>query len=237
MTVDESVLVRLRKLLEMAERGTEHEATNAAARAAELMARHELSLADVQGVADAPIELEQGRIDDEEDARVGRLEKWQKMLAVVVASAVGARAWIQNGAGVGTIRMIGPKGSVDAGRYLYMFLERQVSRLSRDAGKLLDETSNAWRRAHSCGVVAKIDHRMKEGRQAAMSQASSTALVHVDRQALAIRQALEGKRFKPAVTRPQKRSDALGVGYRDGDRVDLATSDALRLSAPRRRLK
>ncbi len=44
---NERVLDRLAKLLELAERGDENEAQVAAQRAAELMARHQLSVADV----------------------------------------------------------------------------------------------------------------------------------------------------------------------------------------------
>ena len=238
MSVDPKILDRLKKLMEMADRGTEAEAAVAAERAAELMAKHQLDVADVEAHkagADKP-QIERGRIDAEEADPLTRLENWNKSLLAAISDSLGARAWIQSRGKRGMFRIIGPVDSVSTARYLYLHLSRQVNRLSREAGRLHGETSNAWRRSYAIGMVARVWERLKAGRAAAMSAATSTALVWVDKTKQAIDAEHAEMNLRAARHGARKRPDAGSYGYRDGDRVDLGSGGA-RLAEGQKTLK
>lgn len=234
------VLDRLAKLMEMAERGTENEAQVAAERASEMMAKHQLGVADVEAHragATRP-RIERGRIDAEEGEPMSRMENWHKSLLAGIADAVGAACYINSRGKRGMFRIIGPVDSVATARYLYLHLSRQVNRLSREAQREHHEPQNAWRRSYALGMVARVWERLKAGRATAMREATSTALVWVDKTRQAIDE--EFSAMELGVSRaPQarKRPDAGSYGYRDGASVDLGSDDAPRIGEGQRKLK
>lgn len=237
MTVDPRLIERLRKLQAMAERpSNEAEGEVAAMRLAELMARHQVEQADLAG-GDAPVGVEDARIDAEENAPMPRIERWELELASVVAEMCGGRAWYHQSPVDRRrmiVRMYGPPGSVGAARYMYMWLRRQVADYSRAASR---DQSNAWRRGYASGMVAKIYQRMRDARRAVVETSSSTALVVIDRQRQAIDARYEAQDLTPRRSRELKRPDARVTGWREGDRVDLGDSGAARIGEGPRRLK
>lgn len=239
-TPDDRILHKLAKLLELAERGDEHEAQVAAQRAAELMAKHQIDAAQVIAASSRPDEkpvVEEGRIDGAGDEGASRIENWHKALLVSVAEACGGRAWMSGKGRYQRFMMVGPKDSVAAARYVYMHLEKQVNRLSRAAMRESSVGTNAWRRAYAVGMVARVRERLIAGRRAAMKMATTTALVVVDKTALAVAEAHDAKNLRQSKSGAIKRPDAMSHGYRDGDRVDLGSQGAARLGEGQRRLK
>lgn len=234
---DERVLDKLSKLLELANRGDEHEAANAAARAAELMAKYEITEADIRArSSDAP-SVEQGRIDAEDGARMSRIEKWHKLLFSAIAEACGARGFFHHQGKYATFHIIGPAGSVATASYMYASLERQINRISRQAQREHGEPSNAWRRSHAIGCVARVAERMRDARRVVMREATSTALVYIDKTKQAIEREYAQLKAKPMATRPQKRKDAMSIGYDDGSQVDIGDESAGRLGEGRKVLR
>jgi hypothetical protein len=237
---DEKILDRLVKLIEMSKRGTEHEAEIAAQRAAELMAKHQIDAATVEaqlsGKAKKP-DLERGRVDADNEAAPSRVERWHSVLLAAVAEACGGRAWMHGKGRKQMFFMVGPKGAVDSAKYLYAMLEKDVNRLSREAGRRHEQPSNAWRRAYALGMSSKISHRLMEGRKAAMSQATSTALVVVDATKRAIDDVLDAMDLRQQKRGAQKRPDAMTWGYIDGDKVDLGITDRARLGEGQKKLR
>lgn len=229
-----AIVDRIAKLLELSESSNEHEAELAAQRAAEMMAKHQISMLEVQaarGQRDAPIAVEEGRVDAEQDADLSRVENWHKTLLVTVADACGGRAWMRNKGRNAMFFFAGPADSVSTARYLYMSLERQVSRLSRGATRVRIE-SNAWRRAYAMGVVAKIGKRMRDARRAVVNASGSLALVLVDKQKLAV-DAHMAEKGKMCQTRSgeMKRAEAVAHGYVDGDKIDVGDPNRERVGA------
>jgi hypothetical protein len=238
--IDDRIMTRLAKLLEMAERGDEHEAQVAAERAAELMAKHEIEMADVQirtGQPNKP-QVEKGRVDALWENADGwpRTENWHKGLLSALASVMGGKAWIHGKGKQYQFWMIGTRDAINAVRYMYALLERQVNRLSREAQRRHVEPSNAWRRSYSMGMVAKILERLEAGKKMARDAASSTALVVVDATALAVKEQFDQMKMRTTKVGARKRPDAGSVGYRDGDRVDLGNRDAGRLGEGQKKL-
>lgn len=225
---------KLTKLLALAESENEHEAENAAARAAELMAKHQLSEADVEarrsGGARKPM-IERGRIDADETAPFSRVENWHKSLAACLADVFGGKMWSQGRGKLHRLMMMGTPDAIASTRYMYASLVRQVGVMSREAGRRLNEPSNAWRRTYCLGVVSRIYDRMITARQAAFksSVATSTALVVIDSQkaALAERWEAEMTDVKASKRGARKRPDASVEGWTDGAGVDVGGGRAL----------
>jgi hypothetical protein len=223
--LDPKIMDRLVKLMQMAERGTEHEAGIAAQRAAELLAKHQLDMADVQGYAASGLEpkVEKGRIDGEDVDDATSLENWHRSLLSAIADALGARPFFRPiTKKKATFWIIGPADSVSSARYLYMSISRQINKMSRAAMREHGETQNAWRRSYAMGMVTRVWERLKAGRAAAMSSASTTAMVWVDKTKVAIQKeyANLGK-MRDVKQGKRKRRDASDYGYMDGEKVDV----------------
>lgn len=241
MTIDDKIMSRLAKLLEMAERGGEHEAQLAAERAAELMARYEIEMADVQARTGQPAKptIERGRVDSLWEDADGwpRVENWHRALLSALAGVMGGKAWVHGKGKQYQFHMVGTRDAINAVRYTYALLERQINRLSREAQRRHVEPSNAWRRSYAIGMVSKIYDRLKAGKAAAHQGASSTALVVVDATAIAVKAEYDQLKLRTMKSAARKRPDAGSYGYADGDRVDLGDRDSARLGEGQRKLK
>jgi hypothetical protein len=236
--VTERILDRLSKLLAMRDGGTEAEAEVAALRAAELMARYQLTEADVpRPRADKP-GVESGRIDDEEGAPLARFSQWRKQLGIAVANVFGARmyTWVEGRTKYMSMRMVGPRDSVNTARYMYMALEKEVGRQARAAMRRHGEDSSSWRRNYALSMVLRIGERLKEGRATAMQTATETALVWVDMQKQAIDEECNKLGLRTSRPRGGDRPDARRVGYRDGANVDIGDASRDRLTEGQRKL-
>ncbi len=221
--MDERVMAKLAKLLELKERGTEHEAEVAAERAAELMAKHQISMFDLANFKMGDIgEPEVGRIDDVDGDDIpssARFEAWRGTLAEVLARSQGARSY-RIGNKFYTLWVIGPPGSRDAVRYMYMALSRTIATMGRRAQRTNLE-SNAWRRAYCRGVVARISARLKETRERVVAQAPGTALVVLNHWETKVQAKYDGMGMRDSRCGSQKRPDGMAQGWEDGAHVDL----------------
>lgn len=220
---DNKILDRLAKLLELSKSGNENEAQVAAERAAELMTKYHLEAADVEmrlNGKNAKIEVTTARVDGGDDAAPSRVENWHKSLLASLCELVGAHPFFTGRGKYATFSMIGPSSAVGTTRYMYSFLERQINRLSRQATRERGE-SNAWRRSYAIGMVVRVHERLKAGKATAMREATSTAMVLVDKTALAVQEEVNKRKFRKAKTGTRKRGDATGYGYADGGKVDI----------------
>lgn len=241
MSNDSKIMERLAKLLELADRGDEHEAEVAAQRAAELMARHQIEMHDVTAfvAGQSEIKVEHGRVDGEDADDPSRCEKWHRALLKAVADALGSRGYVEptTNPKFMRFRIVGPVDSVRAGRYLFMSITRQINRLSREAGRRHGETSNAWRRAYALGMVARVRERLVAGRASVMGAASSTALVWIDKTKEKVDEFVKNKlELRQIKSRAVARPDAADWGYRDGDKVDVGDNSRGRLGAEQKKL-
>lgn len=227
VNVSDTILDRISKLMNMAERGDGPEAELASQRAAEMMAKHQIEAADIQarrGISDVPT-IVKGRIDNEESApRALRHNVWKSMLAHVVAIGMGGKMWRSTFIDkTHKVMMFGTPDAIASARYLYMALERQLERMVR---RYLRETGGRGPQGNAFlqGAVARIGQRFAEGREAAMTTASSMALTIVNRTDAAITQHYESLgELKHAKTQPTRDIYASMAGYDAADTLDLGT--------------
>lgn len=235
---DEKVLDRLAKLMAMGESPNEHEATLAGQRAAELMAKHQLTMADLMAhVKQSDITVETGRVDDEDAAPMSkRRELWMEVLLTGIVTAVGGKSWKHTRAKNYTFWMVGPPDAVSSARYLYMMLERVVGRIARKEMKDRAE-SNSFRRAYATGIAQRIGVRLQEQRRSTMDAGTSTALVFVGQQQAAVEKYYAAKNMKTGRGGHTQTPNAIGEGWVRGGSVDIGSSARDTLSAPKKELK
>lgn len=233
------ILERLAKLMEMSGSDNEHEASVAAERASELMAREQLTIADVTAyvAGQSVVSVETGRVDDEQDAPMSkRCEMWHQLLCLHVVEAFGGRMWRNHRQKSYIFQMVGPPTSVSAARYVYCMLEREVGRLARAEMKRRGE-SNSWRRAYARGMSARIGERLKAGRASVMQSAVGTAMIFVGAQQKAVDDHIGNMNLKVSKGGQTKTPGALHEGYRDGETVELPNNMQRGLKAPSKELK
>lgn len=131
MTHDEQekIIERVRKLLALAAEGSgasEHEAATAAAKAQELLLRHNLNAAHLEEVRDA---VDNKIIDDHDSYSMG----WRSSLIFAIANSTGCRAvqWTDYRHSFGKkFHIFGEPANIEVATYLYSYLTRELMRLS-----------------------------------------------------------------------------------------------------------
>lgn len=252
------VLSKVRKLLDMARSGTEHEAALAAERAADLMQEHGLSEAEVRLTDQA----KKAEPVVREAADVSRGDKkivaWKGALAHGVCAAHGVKFWWHGG----EIRMLGRASAVQAANYTLKWLANEVERLTEEGwhayytGEVF-QNPRTWRHAFRVGCAARIsarlverakerpelrvvyDHnpRHRERRALPPPPPASTALVLLQRDAEEVCDAYTqvSRGFRGSYRGGSYSSgDGYAAGRAAGDRVGLSSGP--RLPAPAKRI-
>ena len=196
------ILDRIRKLLELANSSNEHEAANAAGRAAELMIEHEISEAQIAAanVANTPsVKL----VVDQEIARDGRVVEWHRALIGGLAGAFSCKHyWYRAYRGTpARYHAVGTMDAINAIRTMYAILVGEVDQLAKRAyGEEVAEcrdsdveapSARGWKSAFRTGCANMISERLQEQRRsqvkAARADASkSQALMVIDQQSEAL---------------------------------------------------
>lgn len=154
------VVDKVRKLLRLSTSSNAHEAALAAAKAQELIDRHQLAqvtleletptsvaaLEPIQNFHDAPLD------------RPTRLDQWRGRLASCLARANACRIYFFGP----RIMLIGRASDAETVRYLYAWLVQEVDRLAEADGAGKGRT---WRNNFRHGVVDGINAQLKRQRQ------------------------------------------------------------------------
>jgi hypothetical protein len=173
----DKVIDRIRKLMALANSSNEHEAAAAAARSAELMARHRLTEVDWQiseGVAQ--------EVGDFELDRSRRRISWLAVLAAGVAAGFACRAYSSRWRGQVSLRIVGRPADVDAVRYMYAYLAKELRRLADEewaTSPRAGTTTRQWKNAFRVAAAKEIAGRMREAQASVLANApeGSTAIV------------------------------------------------------------
>lgn len=197
-----AIIERVRKLLAMAEStDSVAEAAVAAARAAELMAQHELSEAEIRAAAGAeaappePI-VRDAIIPGQEKAK--RRVAWKQTIASAAARAFHCHLWFRQA----EFRLLGRTSNTQAASYVITHLWREVDTLTEAAwneavaaGRVRTDrlAAKTWRANFRLGAAARLAERLYEQQRApavpapqtpgasGASGASTMALAIVDR--------------------------------------------------------
>lgn len=222
---------RIRRLLALSESSNVHEAAAAAAKAQELMTKHQIDQAEVAELAgedDEPLE------DEELQVFGSKVVTWRECLAAALATANGCdlyhRISRQGGRRRASSRIVGPVGAVAAVRYMLAYLEREVDRLcQKEAGDWgRGALPRSWYRNFRFGAAYAIGRRLhaaaKEVRAAA---APGCALVRVDRDAERVAAAMAEKGLKASRKPSVTDTSAFAEGMKAGRTVVLTSGPAL----------
>lgn len=170
---------RVRKLLALTKSGNEHEAAQAASRAAALMAQHNLveaELAVTEGgtYTPEPIARAVPLVERPED-RTSKRSAWRETLAHAAANSLGVRMYYRARHPHGC----GRESATQTWRYLTTFLCAEVDRLTeaaREAERAMGRTvSRAWCNAFRFGCAQRIAARLDQ--QTASDRANRNATV------------------------------------------------------------
>lgn len=181
------IIDRVKKLLALADRGTEAEAASAAEQAARLMEQYELDEAVVRLVDTRPAErivkarlesdkdevLDAGEDESKTDVGEGKRVAWKEVIAVAVAEDLGVHTYFWKRKLGGRLRRdmrgMGRESAIQAWRYTYQYLCRAVDELATKAwGSKEDDAASirAWKNAFRVGCASRLAVRIAEARKA-----------------------------------------------------------------------
>lgn len=241
-TASHAIMERIRKLLVLAERGTEHEATAAAAAAQKLMATHRLTEAILAVDTDAKDE-EVGTFAMDDFAK--RAVPWKGALAARLCFANSCEAfWFRTARGL-ELRIIGTETVSNTVRQLYCWLVAEIDILAtkeaRGKGKAY---ANAWRLGCAIRIGARVEEAAKAARMEAVFEAKATAALEAGEPGAGLARvdaALAKLQFDAAKIQEVKKKlhlrkgssaktsspEGYAAGYAAGNRVNLQGSASL----------
>lgn len=203
------IIDRIRKLLELSKSTNEHEAAAAAARATELMRKHEIDQAVLAATAPGETPPEE-IITDGIGKEQGKSTSWRVLIGQGVAAATGCRQWSAGG----RMNAMGTKSAVGTWNYLCQYLAREVDRLAGERWSAPGSwetracnTARGWKNAFRVGAAQVIRTRLIE--QARSNAASKRTDVNTAAAAV----------IDPATGLPPSATVALAIIDRDAARV------------------
>jgi hypothetical protein len=156
------IVERIKKLLALSSSQNPHEAALAAAKAQELLFRHNLSMSMVEAALEGG---SSGYVSDRFDS--GGWMQWRLRLLSAVARNNFCRGVSYQG--TRDVGIVGEPHNVTVVKHLYAFLVREVLRLAdlevKEQHGLDEEESRAWKRSFYLGAVRTIAQRLATQRQ------------------------------------------------------------------------
>jgi Protein of unknown function (DUF2786) len=170
MNTPQDTLRKVAKLLRLATSSNPHEAATAAAHAQAIMDR--------EGIERAAVSLENAEaleaIEDFGTKPGGQLDtiglrsRWQGTLAIKVSKANGCHVYRRVAAGGNReLCLIGRPSKVEACRYLYGWLSREIARLIDREGRGMGPS---WRQEYGIGAALEVGRRLAEQHQETLAQ-------------------------------------------------------------------
>lgn len=223
---DTKIIDRIKKILELAKNSSnEEEAATAAARAAELMTKFEITEAELAieaGVEHTPEPIEHHVIRDDGKVRQRR-SAWRGIIAGAVAQSYGCRSYFQGG----HVVFFGRTSGNQACTYTYQYLCNEVEALTsvawiRAGLKPSKSLTKSWKNAFRIGAARTIASRLTSTQkvvQEALKTALETAPESTQTQALMVidREAEEVETGYQEVAKTFTRTNRIGrVSRLDG---------------------
>jgi hypothetical protein len=158
----DNIIEKVKKLLTMAERGTEHEAAIAAAKAQTLLMQHNIDLSQIDTRSEVNEQVCEWLLE-----AMSRRQIWKGNLANAIAEANFCRMWWLGS----DIKLVGKEHNVQIGRHLYDYLVEAVERVTKaalaaerqqrqDALHLFNH--RAWANSFRLGCAHRLCDRLQE---------------------------------------------------------------------------
>lgn len=235
--MNSKIIEKIKKLLSLSKSDNEHEAANAAAAAAGLMAQHQISVATLGEDDDAFVDATLGSYTIDSSCR--RKVPWKADLAFGVASSFGCK-YHYSGA---SLCMVGRSSDVDAVKYIYMYLVREINRLAEESweGYTFAEwdTPKAYKGAFRTGASITVRKRLHDSRKENLEKEKQgadvlkcQAIIRVEKNDEAIEkfyeQYAEDNNFKNFKSQGTIGSiDGLNAGKKAGNNINLGNNKGL----------
>lgn len=218
------VVEKVQKLLALAASANEHEAANAAARAAELMAKHKIDQAQLEvdgGVTSSePIE-EIGVYDS------GRTVSWKEPIAFWVARAHGCHTLARTSHGRRFVRFLGRTSDVQTAGYVLSYLLEELERLCEKAWRNAPyeaSSSRAWKHCYRGGFATVVIERLKQVRPSGAGTAAGALVLRRQQEVDdAFAEAMKNATKKKYRTHDVKFPDAFKAGKQAAEEADLGS--------------
>lgn len=176
--MSEKHVERVRKLLELSKSGNEHEAAQAAARAAELMSEHAITEAmlEVTSPDDAHAHVAERIIEGVLPDAPERKVAWRDRIACAVARSLDCEVFYWNNA----LTAIGRDSAVSTWRYTCQYLFAEIARLADEAWladgvdlAAVGQRPRAWKGAFRLGAADTVANKLYlEGKARAEREAA-----------------------------------------------------------------
>lgn len=219
--VNKNLLEKISKLLALANSPNEHEAASAAEKAAELLAQHNLSVADLG--QDKDEDITKGIVD-----KTGRYVTWKMWILAGIANANGCQA--MRSKNTGEMRLVGTETNITVSQSVYKYLTAVVDKLVKQhRGK-----GRAFINAFRVGCATRLRERLEQGRKnmeakgiVANADYNSTSAIVVrsmfEKHTLAIQAYLKQEGVKCKTQKSTGVNSDLGFsfGYIAGEKISL----------------
>lgn len=233
---NQGLIARIKHLLRLSRSADVNEASNAAAHAQRLMARHQIDLAMLGDVdADGTPTTVVSALGDDAIYNGVCVPFWIKQLAVGLADVNDCAAVMQIRGDTRSIGLVGTPLAISCVRYMFGYLQREIVRLAslhsaehaRTHG--LRRPSTKWRNDFKIGATHEIVRRMKDARDDIFRGAPANALMRMDTLRRAARTWVDENVTRPPDKPPTAKvdADAYHTGRRAGKGVTLSTDLAL----------
>lgn len=179
---DPKTIERVRKLLSLSHSDNENEAAQAAGRAAQMMAEHEITEAMceiVQGSEDAPAHVAEQIVDaacTETEKRVA----WRETIASAVARSLDCETYISGA----KYHAVGRATAVATWGYVSRYLFTEVERLADEAWVkegadlvAVGQRPRAWKNGFRVGAASTISNRLYAEKRASETQRAEHAQI------------------------------------------------------------
>lgn len=178
---------KIKKLLALSKSANQHEAAAAAARAAELMLKHQIAEADIT------VEAEEDPIVNgflfETKRRVG----WKGVLTLGLARSLGCEAIVSRDGYSVQYRIVGTANAVSAIQYMAPSIINQINELADKSWKNASssQSARAWKGSFRMAAARTVYFRLQDARETVLADAKEAgqenALIVLDRQAIALK--------------------------------------------------
>jgi Protein of unknown function (DUF2786) len=225
--MDNKILDRVRKLLELAKSDNINEASNAAAAAQELMTRHAIGEAMLDVKPDADEKAEPIQHDLLHATGGLQLPSWKGVLGTVLCEVNGCMCFRTGG----NLNVIGRPSDAATVRYLFAYIAHEVDRLAELAASERGNPGRTWLNNFRLGAVTEVNRRLrqahKDTRAAMRKEADASDTLGTGAALVRINNALAKlDAHQEAVAEYGKRRLKLRKGSRSQSRFDESARDA-----------
>lgn len=161
-----NITEKVKKLLVLAERGSEHEAAIAAAKAQALLMQHNIDLSQIDtGDSEVDEQVREWLLD-----AMSRRQIWKGNLAHAIAEVNFCQMWWLGP----NLKLVGKAHNVEIVRHLYAYLVESVERVTKEAGAVERRyyqvtphlfRPRAWANSFRLGCTHRLCHRLREQKQ------------------------------------------------------------------------